>query len=230
MSNLPLVYIVRLDIAPEAAEEASAWSNESHVPDLLAAGFYSAARFRSVVGKPEYAHVYEIPSADIFFTDEYQGVRANDPDSERFRGAYSNHTNTPHEVLLAVNTLAPPSESPGRHGDPLGSIQSTCLVTVGVDVPLDAEEELSRWHEEEHIPRMLQIPGFSSARLCRRKGAHPKGYDNGEPKFVTIWELDSPDVLKGNPLVDEANSTEWAESMHAKSTNVRFNLMVRIFP
>ena len=230
MANYPMVYIVRLDIAREAAEEANRWSNESHVPDLLGAGFYSAARFRSVVGQPEYANIYEIPSADIFYTDAYRGVRANDPGSERLRWAYSSHTNTPYEVVMAVNTAVPSSASPGRHGEPLGSIRSACVVTVGVDVPPDAEDQLVQWHREEHVPLILGIPGFSSARLCRRKGAHPKGYDNGEPKFVTLWEVESPEAVKGNAQLDEANSTDWARRMHSVSTNLRFNVMVRVFP
>ena len=230
MGDNPMVYIVRLDIDPKVAEAASKWSNESHVPDLLAAGFYSAARFRSIVGTPEYAHLYEIPDADIFYTDSYKNVRANDQTAERFRWAYSNHTNTPYEVVIAANTAEPSFVSPGRHGEPLGSIKSSCIITVGIDVPPEAEEQLIRWHREEHIPLILEIPGFSSARLCRRKGAHPKGYDNGQPKFVTLWEIESPEVLSSNSKLDEANSTDWAQRMHSVSTNRHFNVMVRIFP
>ena len=230
MGDHPMVYIVRLDIDPKAAEEANKWSNESHVPDLLAAGFYSAARFRSIVGTPEYAHVYEILSADIFYTESYKNVRANDPTAERLRWAYSSHTNTPYEVVIAANTAEPSVVSPGRHGKPLGSIKSTCIVTVGMDVPIGTEEQLIRWHREEHIPLVLDIPGFSSARLCRRKGAHPKGYDNGEPEFMTLWELDSPEVVDRNAKFDEANSTEWARKISSLCTNRRCNVMVRIFP
>jgi hypothetical protein len=230
MGDHPMVYIVRLDIDPKAAEAANKWSNESHVPDLLAAGFYSAARFRSIIGAPEYAHVYEIPNADIFYTDSYKNVRTNDPTADRFRWAYSSHTNTPYEVVIAVNTPEPSFASPGRHGEPLGSIKSACIVTVGVDVPPEAEEQLILWHREEHIPLILDIPGFSNARLCRRKGVHPKGFDNGEPTFVTLWEIESPEILSGNSKLDEANSTDWARRIHSVSTNRNFNVMVRIFP
>lgn len=104
----PLMYIVRMDIATEMAEEANRWMNERHMSDLLAAGFYSAVRFRSLVGTPQYMNVYEIPDLDVFAAEAYLEVARKDPDRLKYVRAFSNHTNTPYEVALARNTPPPP--------------------------------------------------------------------------------------------------------------------------
>ena len=49
----------------------------------------------------------------------------------------------------------------------MGAVQSKYLLAVRMDVPPEKADELVKWYEEEHIPLILNVPGFRSARLCQ---------------------------------------------------------------
>jgi hypothetical protein len=54
----------------------------------------------------------------------------------------------------------------------------------------DRVDEYHKWHDETHIPEMLTIEGFVSARRWRT--------DNGE-SFITLYEIDTDvDTAKSN--------------------------------
>jgi hypothetical protein len=51
-------------------------------------------------------------------------------------------------------------------------------------------EEYHQWHEQTHIPEMLSVQGFVSARRWRA--------DNGE-SFITLYEIDTDvDTARAN--------------------------------
>ena len=54
----------------------------------------------------------------------------------------------------------------------MSKTRGTGLLMVWSDVDADFEAEFNRWHDEEHIPRLLQVPGFLSAgHYAALKGA-----------------------------------------------------------
>ena len=61
MADAPIIYTVRLNLSEDVEDEANRWNNTAHISDLLAAGFLSAVRFRSIRGEPKYLHLYEFP-------------------------------------------------------------------------------------------------------------------------------------------------------------------------
>jgi len=50
------------------------------------------------------------------------------------------------------------------------------------------EEQFNRWYEEEHIPELLECPGFNSARRYRAV--------EGDPQYIAIYEIESMDAFK----------------------------------
>ena len=69
------------------------------------------------------------------------------------------------------------------------------LLMVWVDVDPEYEAELHRWYDEEHIQRLLSVPGFRSAgRYVALKGG---------PKNLVLYELESIEVLHTAAFLDE---------------------------
>ena len=217
MKDLPIIYTVRLDVSEEVEEEANRWCDTTHISDLLAAGFLSATRFRSVRGEPRYLHVYELPGTDLLSTEAYANVSKNDDWGSKIMPSFSNHSASLYQQVLTVNVPETPEGVRGNY-----------LITVRMDVAPEAADELVRWHREEHIPLILEAKGVTSARLCRKHGQHPRSPSH-DPEWVSFYEIDSLDALK-DPKVKESNETVWAKRMHAMTSEVRFGVLERIFP
>lgn len=65
--------------------------------------------------------------------------------------------------------------------------QAGAVMTMMVTVAPEDEQEFNRWYDEEHIPELLRIPGFRSARRLRSAiEAH---------SYLTLYELDDASVL-----------------------------------
>ena len=65
---------------------------------------------------------------------------------------------------------------------------------AGLDVERGDEERFSHWYCEQHLPRMLSQRGWRGARRYECL--------EGEPRFVTIYDLD--DEALSEPLISEA--------------------------
>jgi hypothetical protein len=72
--------------------------------------------------------------------------------------------------------------------------RGTGLLMVWTDIDAEFEPEFNRWYDEEHIPRLLQIPGFLSAgRYSALQGG---------PKYLAIYELEDHNVLRSAAYLD----------------------------
>jgi len=58
------------------------------------------------------------------------------------------------------------------------------LYSVHFKVPLNKEREWNRWHDQEHIPEVLALPGFVSARKFRCVSN-----DNKFAQYLVLYEL-----------------------------------------
>jgi len=76
------------------------------------------------------------------------------------------------------------------------------LIIVKTEPPVREETEWNNWYDNEHIPDRLGIPGFLSARRFIRIGDESKGFiTKGEPKYITLYDINSTDVLKSEPYL-----------------------------
>lgn len=94
------------------------------------------------------------------------------------------------------------------------------LFTTDIDPALEAE--FHRWYEEEHVPERMALPGFLSARRFRAI--------EGAPKFLALYDLESPDVLASEPYLRlmGANKSAWTRRMEAMFSNARRNVYIPI--
>ena len=228
MADLPIIYTVRLDVTSEVRDDFDAWASTKHIDDLLAVGFLSATRFRASKGQPEYMHLYELPSPELLQTVAYQNVGKNDATVDRLHHGMSNHSASLYEQVIAVNVPETPRSFPSPRESSIGGVKSKHLITVQMDVEAGNQDELVRWHREEHIPTLLQAKGMVNGRLCRRVAKHPST-PCLDPEWVAIYEMEGPETLR-DPKVKEANETEWAKRMHAATSDARLCVLERITP
>ena len=117
---------------------------------------------------------------------------------------------------------------PAGNGEWVPGIRSRHLITVQLEVQEGREDELIEWHRAEHMPTLMQAEGMLAGRLCRRTAVHPRT-PCLDPTWVSIYEMSGPETLR-HPKVKEANETEWAQRMHAVTTEARLGILERITP
>ena len=92
------------------------------------------------------------------------------------------------------------------------------LVLVSVDVSLkegveSAEEAVTKWYKEEHLPMLSKIPGWLRSRIFRTPAAIEGG--KGEFKIVTLHEYAKENGL-GGAEHKASMSTPWRDDVFAK--------------
>jgi hypothetical protein len=92
---------------------------------------------------------------------------------------------------------------------------ATGLLLVMMEVQPEFEEEFNRWYNEEHLPERLNCPGFLSARRFR--------IVEGQPKYLALYDLESPDVLQSEAYLKLRNpDTPWTLRVFEHlTTNIR---------
>ena len=70
----------------------------------------------------------------------------------------------------------------------MATTPATLLFTAGDLADPAREDEFTRWSDGRHVPQRRALPGFLSARGWQAV--------DGGPKFMALYELESPDAMK----------------------------------
>lgn len=92
---------------------------------------------------------------------------------------------------------------PGAHGTLAMQSPGTALLGAGAvlvwnDVADEGREQFYDWHDKEHIPERLAIPGFRRGRRYARPGH--------SPEWLTVYEADDLDVVVSPEYLRRLNS------------------------
>jgi len=80
------------------------------------------------------------------------------------------------------------------------------VVTIWNDIAEGNVDEFLNWHNNEHIPERIGIPGFLRARRYRSLSTGPQ--------FFQLYELDSANALTGSDYTHRLNTpTEWTRKL-----------------
>jgi 3-oxoadipate enol-lactonase len=79
------------------------------------------------------------------------------------------------------------------------------LLLVMIDVDPAHEAEFNRWYNEEHLPERRACPGFLSARRFIAL--------EGEPKYLALYDLESPEVLQSPEYQKIYPPSEWTKAV-----------------
>ena len=241
-TTLPYLYIVRLNVEDEAKEKIDNWSNRWHMPDLLEVGFWGSTRYRCVEGEPEYLHLYEISGTEFFDTEGYRYICRCDPPCGTVKCQNKADPANPtgpqmlrhmkdssrmvYEQIVNYRTAEPRTHFPGRHGDPVGSVKSKTVWNVRMDVDPEVEEDFVKWYHEIHLEEIGAFPGFIAGRFVRRIDS----FSTIDPKYLVLWEIESPDVLKNLTPLAQRNISEDEKRIRAGIKNRKDAISVRIWP
>ena len=93
------------------------------------------------------------------------------------------------------------------------SLNGSGVVAIWHELLPEAKDEFYEWHNREHMPERLGIPGF---RRGRRYIAL-----QGAPEYFNLYEADSPEVLSGQDYLQRLNApTPWTTRVVASFRNV----------
>src|SRR5258705_7150706 len=76
----------------------------------------------------------------------------------------------------------------------MAKTRGTGLLMVWADIDPEYEAEYHRWYDEEHIAHLLAVPGFLSAGRYEAL--------KGSPKYLALYELEHPDVLRSPAFLE----------------------------
>jgi hypothetical protein len=93
------------------------------------------------------------------------------------------------------------------------SLAGTGAIAIWHDLLPEAKSDFYEWHNREHMPERVAIPGF---RRGRRYVAI-----SGTPEFFNLYEADTPEVLGGRDYLDRLNApTPWTQRVVPSFRNV----------
>jgi hypothetical protein len=180
---------------PEA--EFHDWYDHEHGPPRLAVpGVRSGRRYRARDGQePPWLALYELDSPDVIDSPAYKAVAAGVSDRDR-------------AITSALAVLERRLyEQLSSDGSPDGP--ASVLLTVALSVPAGAEEDLEAWYVREHIPMLVQVPGWRRIRRYRLLAG-------SAPDFLSLHEVAGPEVFD-EPGYRAAVSTPWRDRVVASA-------------
>ncbi len=93
------------------------------------------------------------------------------------------------------------------------SLAGMGIVAIWHDLALEARDDFHEWHNREHMPERVGIPGF---RRGRRYVAI-----SGAPEYFNLYEADSAEVLAGQDYLNRLNApTPWTQRVVPAFRNV----------
>ncbi len=98
----PLIYVVRLNVTDGRQSDWDNWYARQHAPDvvLTVPGFRSARSYRVVDGGSQFVcSIYEIGNLELFGSEEYRAVGANDPQIVDVRTWHLEHSASIYQML-----------------------------------------------------------------------------------------------------------------------------------
>ena len=106
-------------------------------------------------------------------------------------------------------------------------IEASYVFMVSMDVAPEKEDLFNEVYDQEHVPSLLEVPGVLAARRARTEpfeisiGGEVKAVEAASPRYVAIYELTSPDVLKSEAWAKAVEAGRWPSEVRPHTTNRR---------
>ena len=101
------------------------------------------------------------------------------------------------------------------------ALAGNAVVAIWNDITDEGRANFYEWHNREHIPERLGIPGFLRGRRYRRVDAAP----GGDREYFTLYEVRDAEVLSGQAYLARLNApTSWTTRSVAHFRNVARSL------
>ena len=100
----------------------------------------------------------------------------------------------------------------------------THAFVVQLDIPAEHETVVNHVYDIEHFPMLSKVPGVRSAARYRLEHSTVPGMQ----RYLTIYELDSPDVLKSAAWEKAGAYGDWATKIRPLLTSRHHTVFERI--
>ncbi len=116
-------------------------------------------------------------------------------------------------------------------------ISSSYLFIASMNVDADHEAEFNEVYDTEHVPNLSEVPGvLSVARFTRRDltmligGQLRTVQTENEPRYVAIYELESPAILVSDAWGEAVERGRWPLHVRPYTRDRRHQLLQRAQP
>lgn len=97
------------------------------------------------------------------------------------------------------------------------SLAGEAVVAIWNGIRPEARADFYEWHNREHMPERVAVPGFRRGRRYRAL--------EGRPEFFTLYETRTPEVLTGADYLARLNApTPWTRGVTASFTDTARSL------
>lgn len=187
---------VYADVPAEAEGEYNRWYDTHHIPERLKVpGFLAAARYTAYAGEPKYLTVYELAHAGVFKDPLLQKLTNEPSDWDRRMQAIVKPLST-----TIYDRIFDLGEPPDHH--------ASRAISVRFDPPAEMEAEFNDWYNQDHLPKLIGVPGM----LCGRR--YKKRFGNGA-NYLAFYEFDD-EGIQATEAWKKAAFTEWTQKILPK--------------
>ena len=103
----------------------------------------------------------------------------------------------------------------------MAKTRGTGLLMVWTDVDAEHEKEFNHWYDEEHLQRLLDVPGIlSAARYVALRGG---------PKYLAMYELEDANVTHTSAFLDELRYRPSPRRHKTSGGHVGRNYLVNVY-
>jgi hypothetical protein len=201
---------VWLNVPAEHEPELNDWYGREHLNQVVALrGFVSGRRYRVEDAPLKYLAWYDTVDETVESAAEFQQVVSQPTDwSLRMRTLYGNGRDRMNFRLMRDVGRVPGQDTPW-------------LYIVHTDIPDDVVGEYNEWYDNEHLPRLVTVPGVIRARRYTAV--------SGSPRYLTAYELTDPNAFE-SPEGLQARKTPWTAKMRSLFQNTRRRMCKLIVP
>jgi hypothetical protein len=98
------------------------------------------------------------------------------------------------------------------------------LFMVQLDIPAEHEAEFNRVYDTEHFPTLMKVPGVRDGARYRLEHSTVPGMH----RYLTIYEIDSPEVLKSEAWEKAGAFGDWATKIRPHCTARHHSVFERV--
>jgi hypothetical protein len=98
------------------------------------------------------------------------------------------------------------------------------IFVVQLDIPAEHEAEFNRVYDTEHFPSLSKVPGVRGGGRYRLEHSTVPGMQ----RYLTMYEIDSPDVLKSEAWEKAGAFGDWVTKIRPNCTARHHSVFERI--
>jgi hypothetical protein len=201
---------VWLDVPPGREDELNDFYEREHLRHIVRLeGFVSGRRYVCEDASPRFLTWYETVDEHVETAAAFQhAVAQPTPWTQRIlRLADGNRERMSFKLMRDVGEVS--------------AQDAPWLYIVHTDLPDHIVDEYNAWYDNEHLPRLVTVPGVIRARRYTAV--------TGSPRYLTAYELTDRDAFE-SPEGLKARKTPWTAKMRSLFQNTRRRMCRLITP